>query len=139
MSPMILVSTVLLALACGCAASPPPRPVRLADLPKTKIVAGAPLCLELHAGDKLPLDFEIDGQYVRTKAGAAPIELEIVRDVFVLIDEDGIRTSFDGHDFGDKVAPGSFALGLGATRERGAFASVVIRTPQLAEPVRAKR
>jgi hypothetical protein len=123
-----------LALA-ACAATPEPRVVRAADLGELGAVSpGQPLVVVFERGDKIPLTFRVGGPLVATPDGLAPISLEVKRRFYLRITEDGVATSLDGKRFGDVVSPGTFAIGVGATKE-GALATVEITTPTLAEPV----
>ena len=62
--------------------------------------------------------------------GKQPIKLVAKQRFFLRIDSEGIATSLDGKDFSsDGFAKGSVQFGVGATRERGAHASLTLATP----------
>ena len=53
------------------------------------------------------------------------------RTFFLRIAKEGVTISRDGHTFGQKSrVPGSFRMGVGATRERGVRGEIVLTTPQ---------
>jgi hypothetical protein len=124
------------AACAACAAEPPPRVVHVNDLGRLGALApGQAIVIAFAAGDFIPLDVAVDGPLVRSPQDAPPIALEVRRPFFLRIDEDGLRTSLDGVHFGDNVAPGSFSMGVGATKE-GVRARLHIRTPTPREPER---
>lgn len=121
----------------GCASAPPARTVRLTDVPNlgTTLAAGQPLVIEVHEGDVLPLDFKLSGPLFESPVDQPPILLQAKRNFFLRIDEDGLRSSLDGKSFDKKpAAPGQFRVGIGATKERGVRAEIVIKSPTPAEP-----
>ncbi len=125
---------ILAAVLTACAASPPPRIVSLNDLAEAgPLQPGQALVVELHRGDRVPLDFTVEGPLVRT-ASSAPIELEVVRPFFLRIDDRGLATSLDGRSFGANREPGAFRVGVSATKETGLRATFAIRTPVPREP-----
>ncbi len=122
---------IVLAMALGgCAASPPARVVRSADLGTLgPLVPGQPLVIEFQPGDTIPLFVTLDGPFVKSPEGAPPIPLRVVRHFFLRIDEGGLRSSLDGKSFDDEpVRPGQFQIGFGATKA-GPEARITIRTP----------
>lgn len=101
----------------------PGKPVDLKQLNLKK----QSLIVPLRAGEVLPLDIKIDGDFVATTAGTA-IDLQVKRDCFVRIDDRGLRVSPD-HNFDEKPRrKGSFQLGLGVT-EKGKRATMQVVTP----------
>ncbi|HEY4118519.1 MAG TPA: hypothetical protein VGM56_11725 [Byssovorax sp.] len=120
---------------CGCAATPPPRYVRAADLGSSgaALASRQPLIIEFERGDVIPLHFTLDGPFVRTADDAPVIPLRAVRHFFLRIDENGVKASPDGKDFDWSPShPGSFRIGLGASKQgKGPLAEVVIHTPAL--------
>ena len=120
----------------GCTSGPPPRTVRLDQLQSIADLAkGEPLVIEFREGDTLPLDFSLEGPLLESAKDAPPIVLTAKRSFFLRIDGDGLRTSIDGKDFSkNPAAPGSFQIGIGATRERGTRATVTIKGPTPREP-----
>ena len=129
----LLAVTLVGALAgplAGCAAQPPARHVRAADLGTIgPLDLEQPLVVEFEAGDVIPLQFTLDGPFVKSPDGAPPIPLKVVRHFFLRIDKNGLRASADGQSFDAKsVKPGQFQAGIGITKE-GATATIKIRTP----------
>ena len=110
------LSLALLLSLAGCAATPPPRLVRVADLGKQGPLAkGQALVIELEAGDVIPLHFSLDGPFVQSPADAPPIPLRVTRHFYLRIDGDGLKSSVDGQHFdGKPVSPGHFQVGVGA-------------------------
>ena len=73
------------------------------------------LIMPLAAGEVLPLDIVIDGDYVASEPGAS-VALHVKQSCFVRVDDRGLRISPDGRDFDAKPRrKGSFQLGLGVT------------------------
>ncbi len=132
-----IISLLLVTLsALGCASGPPPRVVRATDVQGVaKLALGQPLIIEFHEGDTLPLDFSLQGPLLQSPTDAPPIMLTAKRRFFLRIDGDGLRSSLDGKDFSKSpAAPGSFQIGIGATRERGTRATITIKGPTPREP-----
>ncbi len=124
-----IVLGFLAAALAGCAASPPPRIVRLDELAKLdEIRPGQQVVVELQPGDKIPVSFEVGG-WVKTPSDLEPIELTVTKHVFVRIDEDGLQTSDDGKTFGHHRRPGSFQIGF-RLKKTGASAKVAVRTSE---------
>jgi hypothetical protein len=125
----------LLVLA-GCAHAPPPAPVRvrttdLATLDSAALRAGAPLIIEVHEGEAVPLEVSVDGALVASPSGAPAIPLVAKRTFWIKLDKEGLALSHDGRTFRRKSdTPGSFQFGVGATREKGLHAVIKIRTPK---------
>ena len=126
----LAVAGVLASTVAGCAAQPPPRMVRMAELGTLgPLLPGQALILELEAGDTIPLRFTLEGPLVKSPDGAPLIPLEVVRHFFLRIDEHGLKSSLDGKNFDWKsTAPGQFQVGVGVTKE-GPMANITIRTP----------
>lgn len=124
------LSLALLLTLAGCAAAPPPRLVRAADLGKQGPLApGQALVIELEAGDVIPLHFSLDGPFVQSPADAPTIPLRVTRHFYLRIDGDGLKSSVDGQHFdGKPVSPGHFQVGVGAG-PAGIEARVAITTP----------
>lgn len=114
----------------GCAPRIPPREVRLADIGKGgPLLPGQALIVEVEEGDTIPLTFSLRGPFITTPEDAPPIPLRAKRHFFLRIDGDGLRASADGKHFDERpVKPGSFRIGLGATKE-GVRATIAIETP----------
>ncbi|MFO0588851.1 MAG: hypothetical protein U0441_14975 [Polyangiaceae bacterium] len=121
---------VLVPLLQGCAPHVPPREVRLADIGKGgPLLPGQALIVEVQEGDTIPLSFSLRGPFMATPEDAPPIPLRAKRHFFLRIDKDGLRASADGKHFDERpVKPGSFQIGLGATKE-GVRATIAIETP----------
>lgn len=134
MNRLVLVTTLLLA---GCAARPAPPVLRASEIGKLDTSAPIPnrlpLVILFEKGDRIPLSVTIGGPLVQTPATLTPIQLEVRRRFFLRLDEDGMATSLDGETYGDVVAPGSFAIGVGATKD-GPMASIQVVTPTPEEP-----
>lgn len=129
-----LATLLFLALAVAlpaCAATPEPRFVRAADLGKMGPLApGQPLVIELQEGDVIPLRVTLDGPFVKTPEEAPLIPLRVARRFFLRIDGDGMKSSADGKNFDWKaIKPGTFSVGVGATRAGGIEAHISIKTP----------
>ncbi len=127
---VMLSALALSAALAGCAASPPARHVKLADLGSLGAISpDQPLVVEIEAGDVIPLVFSLTGPLIESPKDAPPIPLRATRRFFLRIDKSGLKSSLDGEDFDKKpVVPGQFQFGLGITKE-GAKANLSIRTP----------
>lgn len=132
-APLAVVAALL---AQGCAPQIPPRVVRLADLGKGgPLLPGQALIVEVQEGDTIPLSFSLRGPFLTTPDDAPPIPLRARKHFFLRIDKSGLRASADGNHFDDTPKkPGSFQIGLGATKE-GVRATVSIETPVPADAV----
>jgi hypothetical protein len=89
----------------------PGQPVDLAkvDLHKQSLI------IRLAAGEIVPLDISIDGEFVASDPGAS-IPLKVKRSCLVRVDDRGLRISADGKSFDAKPRkPGSFQFGLGVS------------------------
>lgn len=103
------------------------RPDQPIDLKKLDLHEQS-LIIPLTAGEVLPLDVSIGGDFVATKPGAM-LELQVKRSCFVRVDDRGLRISPDGRDFDEKPRrKGSFQIGLGVTNG-GKRASLQVVTP----------
>lgn len=113
----------------GCASNPPPRVVRVSDVGDgPPLLPGQALVIEFQENDRLPLSFVLAGPLLVTEGDTA-LTLRATRRFFLRVDEDGIATSLDGHDFSKgNGAPGSFQAGISATKE-GVRANVTIKGP----------
>jgi hypothetical protein len=120
----------------GCASGPPPRVFRVTDMKgMSELANGQPMIIEFHEGDTLPLDFSLQGPLLESAKDAPPIILTAKRRFFLRIDGDGFHSSLDGKDFSKNPnAPGTFQIGIGATRERGTRANITIKGPTPNEP-----
>jgi len=120
----------------GCASGPPPRTVRLDQVQAMADLAnGQPLIIEFREGDTLPVDFSLQGPLLESAKDTPAIVLTAKRRFFLRIDSDGLRTSLDGKDFSkNPAAPGSFQIGIGASRERGTRGNITIKGPTPNEP-----
>lgn len=136
MSPAIRMPVASLSLLIAaatlsaCAKPPEPRFVRAAELGTMgPLSPEQPLVIEFQEGDTIPLHFTLDGPFVRSPEGAAPIPLRVVRHFFLRLDKNGVKASADGKSFDEKpVAPGQFQFGVGADKS-GVSARISIRTP----------
>lgn len=127
----LLASALLLACTfaiTGCSSLPPLR-VK-ANNPSTFAEArpGQTLIVELDEGDTIPLSFLIQGDLIETKPPPPPIMLVAKRHFFLKIDGSGVKTSVDGEHWNASRKKGSFAFGLGFTKE-GTTATARITTP----------
>lgn len=127
---LLLAPVALSGILAGCAPPPPALRVRSADLAGLgPITLERPVIVEFEEGDVIPLDFTLDGPFMKSPEGAPPIPLRVVRHFFLRIDKDGLKSSLDGEHFDWKpAAPGQFQVGLGVTKE-GPKARIAIRTP----------
>lgn len=132
----VVLPVISLASMLGCASSAPPRIIRVTDVGAegTPLLPGQPLIVEFHENDRIPLSFVVAGPLLVTE-GDTPLTLRATRRFFLRLDEDGLTSSLDGKNFADNSAPGSFAVGLSATREAGVRANVTIKGPTPKEPV----
>lgn len=113
----------------GCAATPAPQHVRADALGQGAIEPGRPIVVEFQEGDTIPLEFVLQGPFVRTEADAKPIVLRVARRFFLKLDEDGVASSVDGEDFDrGNAEPGRFQFGVSVTKD-GVVAKIAIRTP----------
>jgi hypothetical protein len=88
------------------------------------------LVIEFQAGETLPLDIDIHGDYVESPKGAT-LPLTVKRHCFLRVDDRGPRLSDDGKDFDKKSrVPGSFQFGVGVSRATGKRATLRVVTPQ---------
>lgn len=130
---VLLASSIALAgVLSGCAPPPPALRVRAADVAGLgPLTLERPIIIEFQEGDVLPLDFKLDGPFLRTPADMAPIPLRAARHFYLRIDKSGLKSSLDGQDFDWKpTLPGQFQAGLGVTKEKGFRANITIRTPR---------
>lgn len=127
-----LIAGAALALAValsGCAATPVPQHVRADALGAGDLDPARPIVVEFQEGDTIPLEFVLQGPFVRTDADAKPIVLRVARRFFLKLDEDGIASSLDGQNFdSDNAEPGSFQFGVSVTKD-GVAAKMSVRTP----------
>jgi hypothetical protein len=137
--PKAMLLLIVALSTIGCASGPPPRVVRVTEMQGVaELAQGQPLIIEFHEGDTLPLDFSLQGPLLESAKDAPPIVLTAKRRFFLRIDGDGLRSSLDGKDFSkNPAAPGSFQIGIGATRARGTRASIIIKGPTPREPERS--
>ena len=114
---------------CGCAHTrelvylEPGKPVDLKQLDLRK----QSLIVPLEAGEILPLDVVIDGDFVATKPETS-VELRVKQACFVRVDDRGLRISPDRNFDAKSKRKGSFQLGLGVT-EQGKRATLHVVTP----------
>lgn len=119
----------------ACARGPQPEPIfvrasELGSLPPAETRADRPLVIEVREGDVIPLDVTIGGDYIASPPDAS-IPLVAKRTFFLRVAKEGLSISPDGKTFGEKPrVPGSFRMGVSATRERGLRGEIVIHTPQ---------
>lgn len=85
------------------------------------------LIVPLEAGEILPLDITIDGDFVTTQPGAG-VELRVKQSCFVRIDDRGLRVSPDQNFDAKPRQKGSFQFGLGVT-DKGKRATMHVVTP----------
>jgi hypothetical protein len=103
------------------------RPGQPVDLRKLDLHRQS-LIIPLEAGEILPLDIAVEGEFVASQPGAS-VALKVKQRCLVRVDDRGLRISRDGKDFDWKAKkPGSFQLGLGVT-EQGKRANLRIVTP----------
>jgi hypothetical protein len=121
----------LIAVLAGCATGPAPRVLRASELQgAAELAPGQPLIIEFQPGDSLPLEVALRGPLLQSAEGAQPIRLVAKQRFFLRLDGDGIATSLDGKDFSaDSLSKGSMQFGIGASRERGAHASLTLAAP----------
>jgi hypothetical protein len=124
---LLLLATGLFACAHAARQTVYLRPGQAVDLRKLDMRKQS-LIIPLEAGEILPLDITIDGQFVASDPGAS-VPLKVKQRCWVRVDDRGLRISADGRDFDAKAKkPGSFQLGLGVTNQ-GKRASLRIVTP----------
>jgi hypothetical protein len=87
-----------------------------------------PLIVEFDEGDVVPLTLLIEGELFETKPPPPPITIVAKRHFFVKIDKSGVKSSVDGEHWNASRKKGSFAFGLGFTKE-GTQANARIVTP----------
>ncbi len=120
--------------ALGCAASPPPYVVRYADVGHGGLSAyqgDRALVVEFQAGDRLPVDLQFDGEDFVLERKDAELTLVARQHCFVRFGEGGIRVSLDGKTFDQKPrVPGSFMIGLHATRTEAPSLQVHVKGPR---------
>jgi hypothetical protein len=128
----LLPLLALLAAGCG-GALPEPVLVRVHEGSKLAgvDVRQRPIVVELMPGDEVPLDVKVDGDLITTAPDAPPLKLVARRHFFVRFSKRGLETSLDNVHYGDKIAPGSFAFGVGFT-PAGPRATIQLSTPKLA-------
>ncbi|HEX6240128.1 MAG TPA: hypothetical protein VFZ61_04520 [Polyangiales bacterium] len=85
------------------------------------------LVVPLTAGEVLPLDVVVEGDFV-TSQPQASLELRVKQDCFVRVDDRGLRLSTDRNFDAKTKRKGSFQLGLGVT-ERGKRVTLHVVTP----------
>jgi hypothetical protein len=128
LSACFVLASVLGALGCTHA-SPPPLTVRARDMGNgPPLQAGQPLVIEFDEGDVIPLVVSVDGDLASTPPELAPIPIRVKRHFFLKMEGSSIRASTDGKSYENR-APGSFRLGLSASRETGARVEMRIVTP----------
>src|SRR5262249_14527336 len=101
----LLASIAAFGALPSCAATPEPQFVRAADLAKAgPLSLDRPIVIEFQEGDTIPLQFVLDGPFVKSPEGAPPIPLRVVRHFFLRVDKDGLKSSTDGKSFDWKSA-----------------------------------
>lgn len=124
---LLLSATALCACAHGARQTiwlEPGHPVDLKNLDLRK----QSLIIPLEAGEVLPLDITVEGEFVVSEPGAS-VPLKVKQRCLVRVDDRGLRISADGKDFDWKAKkPGSFQFGLGVS-EGVKRASMRIVTP----------
>jgi hypothetical protein len=133
---------VLATAAAGCGHAAEPLRLRATDFKSWPALeaAGRPIVLEFREGDRIPVDFSIDGDLVQTLPAAPEIALRARKPFFVRVSADGLAVSADGVHFDEEpMTRGSFAFGLSVTRERGPEVEVHIKTPTQAAAGEAGR
>jgi hypothetical protein len=84
--------------------------------PLTKI-GREPIVLRFEAGDRIPVEVDLNSQLMHTDKRPLPFEVVATRRFYVLIDPDfHVRTSLDGRDF-EARPKNAFQLGLAVTRD----------------------
>jgi hypothetical protein len=100
------------------------------DLARTASLNG-PFWLSFEAGEEIPLYADIAGPLFELHP-KKPVTIRIKRSFFLLLGDGRPRISLDRRTLLD--GGGSFRFGVGASKERGTFAEVVVRhQPDLAE------
>lgn len=131
---MIIASRTALLLwgtcLCACAHARQTiylRPGQAVDLRQLDLSKQS-LIIPLEAGESLPLDIAIDGEFIASEPGLS-IPLKVKQRCTMRIDDRGLRISANGKDFDAKPKKqGSFQFGLGVTKE-GKRATLHIVTP----------
>jgi hypothetical protein len=125
---------LLLAAVSGCAASPPPFHARYAEIGRGALAeyrGDRPMVVEFLPGERLPVDLRVESEDFELVPAQPPLELVAKRRVFVRFGSDGIRTSTDGINFGQKPhEPGRFQLGFAATKTAPPKLQVYVTAPK---------
>jgi hypothetical protein len=117
----------------ACAHTPDPMRLALTQIGKGGLAGWTgkePLIIEFQAGDRLPVHLELGSEDFSLEPNAPALELVAARHCFVRFDEHGVRSSPDGVKFDDPKEPGSFRIGLNATREQPPRLDVILRAPR---------
>lgn len=127
------LAVVIAALALGaCAPAVEPLRVRAAELgtlPESARTPGRPLIIEFAAGDVIPIELSFEGDLLELTPKSPGLAFRAKQRFFVRMDGSGLAVSTDGVHFGERPkAPGSFRLGLSATRE-GTKVEVGVKMP----------
>lgn len=131
-----LTGALFCALFCtsACAATPTPFRVRYADAShggSQGYDGKRPLVVELAAGDRIPVNLQIDTEDVDLVPAHPPLELVAKHHCFVRFWSDGVRASLDPEHFEEKPRiPGRFRVGLTAEHGEATHLDVVIVTPR---------
>jgi hypothetical protein len=85
------------------------------------------LIVPLKAGEVLPLDIVVEGDFVATNPNSS-VELRVKQACFVRVDDRGLRISPDRNFEAKSKRKGSFQFGLGVT-DQGKRATMHVVTP----------
>ncbi|MEZ4295716.1 MAG: hypothetical protein R3B70_12120 [Polyangiaceae bacterium] len=129
---VLAAAAACFALLPACAKPPEPQLVKAADVGKMGALAmDRPIVIEFEEGQKIPVELVLDGPFLKTPDDLPPVELIVRRHFFLRVDGNGIKSSADGKSFDEKPArPGSFAVGVDITREKGVRGKIRVRAPQ---------
>jgi hypothetical protein len=122
MKRLVWVMVLFGGLLAGCGPprnAPVVRPAQITDPAQLE----GPLWIAFEEGDELPVFLDVSGPTFELEAPT--LVLKIRRRVYLLIGDGKPRLSFDRETFLD--GGGSFALGIGNSKERGPHVNVIIR------------
>ena len=129
-----LLGTFALTVLAGCAhAASEPLRVSFAQIGSGGLrewTGDAPLIIEFQAGDRVPIHLEWTSDDFGLEPSAPRLDLVARQHCFVRLERGSIRTSLDGRTFDEPRQPGSFRLGLNATKGEPPRFDVIINGPR---------
>ena len=127
----VVVAVALASVGCGHEAAA--TRVRYADFGQGALKGydgSRPLIIEFQAGERLPVNLEVDGEGFELEPRHPPLELVAKEHCFVRVAADGFRVSRDGVHFDKPSQPGSFRIGFWSRPAQQTKLDVIIHGPR---------